>query len=275
MQRVTLDRSPVARSPVARSTRGVDYQDVPRPIAGLSTEYPAGFVDPLHSHPRGQLTYHESGVSVVTTREASFVVPPGKAMWIPPGVEHEVTCRSLTATTVLYIRGDARPDLPRQCRMIPVSRLMAGLIAEASQVPVDYDVDGRDGRVMQLLLDEIGPTAAPSISAPMPRNRALARVCAAILRDPAANDDLDDWANEAGMGRRTFTRQFRRETGVSFAAWRQNVRLMEAMSLLAAGHSVTSVAFDVGYSSPSAFTAMFRRAFGVAPTAYLEPDLSS
>ncbi|MDR3511360.1 MAG: helix-turn-helix transcriptional regulator [Caulobacteraceae bacterium] len=258
-----------------RSTRGIDYQDVPRPIAGLATLYPAGFVDPLHSHPRGQLSYHESGVSVVTTRDASFVIPPGKAMWVPAGVEHEVTCRSPVAATVLYVRGDARPDLPAQCRMIPVSRLMAGLIGEASQVPVDYDVGGRDGRVMALLLDEIGPTAAPSISAPMPRSRALAQVCSAILRDPAANDDLDDWAEAAGMGRRTFTRQFRRETGVSFAAWRQNVRLMEALSLLSAGQSVTSVAFDVGYNSPSAFTAMFRRAFGVAPTAYLSPRLDS
>ncbi|MDP9199971.1 MAG: helix-turn-helix domain-containing protein, partial [Pseudomonadota bacterium] len=53
------------------------------------------------------------------------------------------------------------------------------------------------------------------------------------------------------------------------ATWRQNVRLMEALSRLAVGQPVTSVAFDVGYNSPSAFTAMFRRAFGHAPTQYL------
>jgi len=71
------------------------------------------------------------------------------------------------------------------------------------------------------------------------------------------------------MGRRTFTRTFRRETGISFATWRQNVRLMEALSRLAIGQPVTTVAYDVGYNSPSAFTAMFRRAFGSAPTQYL------
>ncbi len=68
------------------------------------------------------------------------------------------------------------------------------------------------------------------------------------------------------MGRRTFTRMFRRETHMSFAAWRQHVRLMEALSRLATGEPVTAVAFDVGYNSPSAFTAMFRKAFGAAPT---------
>jgi len=258
-----------------RSTRGIDYQDVPGLVAGLLARYPSGFVDPPHSHARGQLSYSESGITTVITPNASFIVPPGKAMWVPGGIEHEVSCRSNVECNILYIRNDARPNLPAECRIVPVSRLMGDLIVEASQLPVDYDLAGRDGRVMDLLLDEIAGAAAPSISAPMPKNHRLAQICSAILHDPAASDDLDGWAEAAGMGRRTFTRQFRRETGFSFAEWRQNVRLMEALSLLAAGRSVTSVAFDVGYNSPSAFTAMFRRAFGMAPSAYLAPGLVS
>jgi AraC-like DNA-binding protein len=260
---------------MGRSTRGIDYQDVPGLVAGLLARYPAGFVDPPHSHARGQLSYSESGITTVITPNASFIVPPGRAMWVPAGIEHEVSCRGNVEANILYIRNDARPNLPTECRIVPVSRLMGDLIVEASQLPVDYDLAGRDGRVMDLLLDEIVGAAAPSISAPMPKNHRLAHICSAILRDPAAGDDLDGWAEAAGMGRRTFTRQFRRETGFSFAEWRQNVRLMEALSLLAAGRSVTSVAFDVGYNSPSAFTAMFRRAFGMAPSAYLSPSLNS
>ena len=103
----------------------------------------------------------------------------------------------------------------------------------------------------------------------MPINERLARICKAILADPSQHDALNDWASAAAMGRRTFTRTFRKETGMSFATWRQNVRLVDALSRLATGHSVTSTALDVGYSSPSAFTAMFRRTFGVPPTHYL------
>ena len=88
------------------------------------------------------------------------------------------------------------------------------------------------------------------------------------MRTGADPRDLDDWASLAGMGRRTFTRAFRQETGMGVAMWRQQVRLMEALSLLGMGQSVTTVAFDVGYESPSAFTAMFHRAFGVPPTSY-------
>jgi len=94
-------------------------------------------------------------------------------------------------------------------------------------------------------------------------------VCNAILATPADPRDIDDWAKIAGMGRRTFTRAFRQETGMGLAVWRQQVRLMEALSMLAAGASITQVAFDVGYESTSGFAAMFRRTFGVAPSQYL------
>ena len=53
---------------------------------------------------------------------------------------------------------------------------------------------------------------------------------------------------------------------MSFATWRQQARLLESLRRLAAGEPVTKVALDCGYAS--AFGAMFRRALGVAPTAY-------
>ena len=105
----------------------------------------------------------------------------------------------------------------------------------------------------------------------MPTDPRLLRVCRTILGDPADDRDIDGWARVAGMGRRTFTRAFKRETGSGLGVWRQQVRLMEALSLMAAGRPVTTVAFDVGYESPSAFTAMFRRAYGVPPTLFALP----
>jgi transcriptional regulator GlxA family with amidase domain len=100
----------------------------------------------------------------------------------------------------------------------------------------------------------------------MPRDERLRRVCEKIVADPADQRDLDDFARIAGMGRRTFTRTFRQETSMGFSHWRQQVRLMAALSLLKEGHSVTSIAYDVGYESPSSFTAMFHRVLGVPPS---------
>lgn len=255
-----------------RSTKGADYQNVPRPIAALADEYAPGFHDPRHHHERAQLLYACAGVMLVVTDDASYVVPPQRALWIPAGVTHEMYARGHVSVRTLYLREDACAGMPTDCRVFDVSDLLRELLIEAARIPVEYDIAGRDGRVMDLMLAELTRMRSAPLQVPMPRNERLVRVCTAILRDPAQNDALDDWAELAGMGRRTFTRTFRRETSMSFASWRQNVRLMEALSRLASGQSVTLVAFDVGYSSPSAFTAMFRRTFGVAPTRFLSQN---
>ena len=70
------------------------------------------------------------------------------------------------------------------------------------------------------------------------------------------------------MSGRTLARMFTAETGMTFGAWRQQARLLRALELMAAGQPVTTVALDVGYESPSAFIAMFRRALGVSPARY-------
>jgi AraC-like DNA-binding protein len=258
--------------PRSRSTRGIDYQRVARPVAALADEYPASYRDPRHTHERAQLLYASMGVMVVDTDAASFVVPPERAVWMPPGMPHEVLCRSAVSVRTLYIDSRARPDLPAHCKVFAVSTLLRELIIEATRIPVEYDEHGRDGRVMALLLDEITSTPAEPLHIPMPQNEHLVGVCRALLADPGRQDTLDEWAALARMGRRTFTRLFRRETGMTFAAWRQHVRLMEALSRLAVGQRITKVAFDIGYNSSSAFTAMFNRTFGMAPAQYFRVE---
>jgi AraC-like DNA-binding protein len=253
-----------------RSTKGIDYQDVPRPVAALADDYPPGHIDPPHCHPRSQLIYSTTGVMTVTTALASYVLPPQRAVWVPAGMIHEAFCRGQVSCRTLYIDQTRVEGLPPTCRVIEVSDLLRELIVEATHIAVEYDEDGRDGRLMNLLLDEVKRSETAPLHVPMPQHPRLVKVCQAILQDPSHDDGLDDWADVAGMGRRTFTRTFRKDTGMSFAAWRQNVRLMEAVSRLAVGESVTRVALDVGYNSPSAFTAMFRRTFGVAPSHYLQ-----
>jgi AraC-like DNA-binding protein len=65
-------------------------------------------------------------------------------------------------------------------------------------------------------------------------------------------------------------RLFERETGLSFARWRQQARLLRALELLALGEAVTGVALDLGYESLSAFISMFRQSLGTTPAKYFE-----
>jgi AraC-like DNA-binding protein len=253
-----------------RSTRSADYQRVPRPIAVLVDDYASGFLEPKHSHERSQLIYASAGVMSVVTNQGSYVVPPQRAVWVPGRVEHEVQCRTKVSLRTLYVAVDSRPDLPSTCRVILVPNLLRELILEAVDMPLEYDLDGREGRIMDLILDEIISSPATRLQVPMPFSPGLRKICTAMLEDTGQSDVIENLATAAGCSRRTFTRRFRRETGMSFSAWRQHVRLLEATARLAAGHPVARVAFDVGYLSQSAFTAMFHRVFGITPTEYLQ-----
>jgi AraC-like DNA-binding protein len=246
-----------------------DLDRTPRPVIAIADEYPPGFVDPRHSHRRAQLLYASAGVMSVITSQHSFVVPPQRALWLPAGTEHEVACRGPVSLRTLYFEPDMCGALPKCCSVIEISDLLRELIVAVTKFDAEYDMSGREGRIMQLILEEIALTPGAPLHTPMPKDARLARVCRAILADLAQEGDLDDWAHIAGMGRRTLTRLFRAETGMSLAAWRQQVRLLEALSQLSIGRSVTMVAYEVGYESPSAFTAVFTRTFGASPSQYL------
>lgn len=244
-----------------------DVDDRTRPVVGLADEYPPGFVDHFHSHDRAQLLYATAGVMSVDVDNASFVVPPQRALWIPRGMLHEVSCRGEVSLRTIYF-DDHYDFTGGTCRVLEVSDLLKALIQEITHFNGQYRVDGREGRIVQLLVDELAEMPDAPYYVPLPKDPRLMRVCRAILDDPTDSRDIDHWAAVAGMGRRTFTRLFRSNTGMGLATWRQQVRLMEALSLLASGQPVTTVAFDVGYDSPSAFTAMFHRSFGIPPSQY-------
>ncbi len=204
----------------------------------------------------------------VITPTTTFVIPPQRALWLPAGVDHEVSCRGPVSLRTLYIDPAYETD-PSVCRVVEVSDFLKALILEVVSFDNGDDLTGREERIISLLLEEIVSMPRAPFCAPMPMDARLLRVCKAIIADPSDKRDIDDWANVACMGRRTFTRAFQRETGMGLAVWRQQVRLMAALSMMASGQPVATVAFDIGYDSPSAFSAMFRRAFGVVPSSYL------
>ncbi|MFC3050501.1 AraC family transcriptional regulator [Kordiimonas pumila] len=239
-----------------------------RPVTALEDEYPKGYIDIWHHHKRSQLVYAIKGILTIITDDGSYILPPQRALWIPAGVEHMATCRSDVSIRTLYIEPDARANLPKKCRVIEVSELLRSLILQAMKIPAEYNHDSREGRIMRLILDEIELMPIEPLLIPMPQDKRLSTICQNFVNDPTQNQALEYWAKSAGMSLRTFTRLFRQETNMSFSTWRQHARLLEALSRLSVGEPVTTVAFDVGYNSSSAFTSMFHKTFGVPPSKY-------
>ena len=239
-----------------------------QPVVVLVDEYPAGYLDPLHCHDHIQVLYASAGVMSLRTPEVSYVIPPQRAVWIPAELDHEVYCRGPVSLRTLYLKPDidARGN---KCSAFEVSDFLRALILEAALLDHGDEGSGRSDRIIALLLEEIERMPDAPYQVRMPRDPRLLRVCEALLQDPSSARDIDDWAGEVGMGRRTLTRSFKSETGMGLAVWRQQVRLMEALSLLSQGMSITRTAYEVGYESASGFSAMFRRTFGQSPRQYL------
>ena len=262
---------PVAASGL-RSIDPADYQRVPRPVAAMAKDFTHGHHIAPHLHERAQLIFAADGVMTVSTREGSWVVPPQRAVWMPAGVTHEIRMAGAVAMRTLYVRSDAARHLPDRVRVIAVSALLRELLLRACALPVLYDEAGPDGRLMALVLDEIATLPSLALDLPAPRDPRLGRICRALRADPGSTRTLEEWALEAGASGRTLARLFVKETGLTFADWRQQARLLAAMARLAAGQPITRIALDLGYESPSAFAAMFRRALGAPPSRYLAAE---
>lgn len=247
--------------------RSADLPLTNGPVVGVTDHYPADHVVAFRSRDRAQIAYVLAGVMSVVTDVASYVLPPHRAIWLPAGTMHEISCRGPVTFNLLQVDPDM-PGQPQEARVFDVSLLVRALIQEVLGFDRAHEANGREGQIVRLLLDEVARAPVIPLSAPMPRDRRLKRVCEIIVADPADQRDLDALAREAGMGRRTFTRAFRAETGMAFAMWRQQIRLMAALSMLGEGRPITNIAYDVGYESPSSFTAMFHRVLGVPPSHY-------
>ncbi|MDE1179388.1 helix-turn-helix transcriptional regulator [Paraburkholderia sp.] len=238
------------------------------PVAVLSTDQPARSSFPPHVHASGQLIYAISGVMLVRSDAGSWVVPTGRAVWVPGGVRHEIEIASDVQMRTVYVAPGARADMPTACKVIRVSPLLRELIVTAASIEPAHRDGARERRIFELLLDEIGLAAPLLLHVPMPRHTALARLCRELIAQPCGDVTLDTWAGRADMHPRTFARAFRRETGMTHGAWCRHTRLLLSLQRLAAGASILDIAIEHGYDSPSAFSAMFRKALGVAPSDY-------
>ena len=249
-----------------RSTDPRDYQDIARSVVVMAKTFAVRDFVPDHSHPRDQLLYAISGAMRVRTAGEAWIVPPDRALYVPAKTIHSVEACGRVEMRTLYISPGAGPDLPGRLVAIEVSVLLRALVLALLEEPIDYDDAGRGGLLAQLILHEIERARQLTLAIPMPRDARLVRLCTALLADPPRGETLEGWADIAGASPRTLTRLFHREVGLTFRAWRQRVRFHSALEALVRGEPVQNVAHANGYASPSAFTAAFRKALGVAPS---------
>ena len=248
------------------------YDPTPaRPVRLIARDLEQDARLPSHQHRWHQVLYNATGAARVTTADTTWFVPTSRAIWIPAGVLHAVTSLDETQMRSLYVLPAASALSTDGCRVIEVSHLLRELIADLGTAVTENDAR-RERLISELIIDELRIADTLPVGVEMPDDKRLVALCHALLAEPASTRTLDQWAPLVGASARTLSRLFADELDTTFAQWRQQMRLAHAAPLVARGWPLSRVALELGYSSQSAFSAMFKRTFGKSPSAFFAPQ---
>ncbi|MBB5203828.1 AraC-like DNA-binding protein [Inhella inkyongensis] len=231
-----------------------------------------------HRHAWGQLVFSMAGavrVEAVQDEQAlAFIVPPARAVWIPGGVEHAVRAIEQADLRTVYV--DAACALEagtewQRCRVLDVSALLRELIRELAQVDQGRrEPDPHEALLAPLILAELRRAKPVALGLALPRDKRLRRLCEAALAEPQQDHGLRAWSQEVGASERTLHRLFREQLGTSYRHWRSQLLLAQGLSLAARGLALQDIAAELGYASPSAFSAMVKRSVGQTPSEFFK-----
>jgi AraC-like DNA-binding protein len=243
---------------------------LPSPVTALSFDFAHGHVISEHHHQEDQLVYACRGVMTVRTKDGTWVVPPQRAVWIPSRTRHSIVMAGAVSMRTLYLRPRLVKQLPRNCCVVNVSPLLQELILHACQLRALNRRSKTQAHLIDFIIDQLQSVKTAPLQLPLPSDPRAARVAAILQDDPGDSAVLDEACKQAGASKRTIERIFQQQTRLSVGKWRQQLRLMRSLQLLAAGEKITHAAMEAGYSTPSAFIAMFRKALGTTPRRYFE-----
>lgn len=244
-------------------------EETPRDIVVRKVSHASGGYAPYHSHGWGQLLFISEGLIQVSAKgEGYWIVPPQRAVWIPAYTIHDAKTIHSVSMRNVYISPKVAEKLPDNCQVINVTPLLRELILAAGELELLYDESGADGRLVQVLIDQLITTPQAPLYLPNPSSQLLTRIADEIMENPSDQRSMEDWAKEVGTSARSIARHFREETGMTFGQWRQQARLLSALTRIAQGDPIANIAQDLGYSSQSAFIAMFKKALGKTPGQY-------
>ena len=266
------DASKQSQHQLDSRTAALEHIDLRRPLVVHAKEFGDGETVPPHRHDCAQFLYATAGVMTVTTHGGIWVVPPMRAVWIPAETAHEFTASGILLMKTLYIQPDHVAFMPAACRVLSVTGLLRELILRAAEFSADYPERGPEARIVQVILDQFHLLDEMPLALPVPVDSRLRRIHDRLSLNPGDQRTMDDWGKIAGATGRTLARLCKRELGMTFRQWRQQIRLLEALRRLGRKEPVTVVALDLGYDSPSAFINMFKKALGKTPGNYFTDD---
>lgn len=238
-------------------------------------EFGAGTWADAHSHRLGHLNYTPHGTFSMQTADLQLVAPPQYGVWIPPGMEHGCYLQHAAVYRAFYVQPELCTALPRTACLLKISPIVKSILADFSHRNVVMPTTAQDLRLAQVLLDQMCGSQVEGSYLPQACTPALQTVLQALGLHPDDKSTVAELAARVHMTERTLARHCQLELGMTLGEWRQRLRYLRAVDALERGDSVQRIALELGFSTPSAFIAMFQREAGLTPEQFrreLMPD---
>lgn len=264
-----------ARAPQPPPRRGaapqgvLDVDRVAVPCFGLAIDV-AAMDSGWHAHARHQLLYAARGSMQLVVDDAQWLLPPGRAAWIPARTRHRVAAGALQLRTV-YLHPRRVRGAPRHAVVFPATPLCRELVLHAMRWGPAHAPDRAAtacfGALAALCVEWVA--AAAPLWLPVARTPELRRAMQWTLAHVGEQPRASQAARAAGLSTRSLARRFAAETGTTWRRFLHDARMLEAMRRLGEpGARAGEVAAALGFCSQGAFTHAFTAFAGETPRRY-------
>ena len=187
----------------------------------------------------------------------------------PPNMQHVGLNRREVLQSSLYVAGELCGALPTKPQALMVSPFMRSVLDHSRESTLDHKSQ-RHLLLLTVFLDELAETPQTGTFLPASGHPALAEILHYLESHPEDNRSVAELAHAAKITERTLARKCKQDLGMPLTEWRSRMRVVNAIAMIVEGKNVESIASEFGYSSASAFIAMFKKLTGVTPSSYRE-----
>ncbi|MCU1763786.1 helix-turn-helix transcriptional regulator [Pseudomonas sp. 14P_8.1_Bac3] len=253
----------------------LDFSELPSPVYFRYADFDSHEYASAHRHPWGTLEYSANGVLHMEIGSSRFMSPPQYAVWVPPHVEHSFYSHQPINYRAVCLAPALCRQLPQEACTLAISDILKAILKDFAARDVKIPEYDADQRLAQVLVDQLQQAPVHECYLPYASSARLLGILEALQAEPGDNRPLSAWAQQIHVSERTLARQFVRELGMSFGEWRLRLRFLAAIEALDSRRSIQEIAFDMGYSTGSAFIAMFQRQAGCTPEQYRRSHFES
>lgn len=222
----------------------------------------------VHQHDKGQMLFTQGGCVHIHLPNRLCMLPPTRVAWIPPGTPHRAVMTRPVDYRSVYVDVSRHRDLPAIVEVLDATPLLKTVLERIATADFGQNwATGPAANLLAVCVDEIRTAPRQPMFLPLPSDYRLAGLDTTELPPP-----LGMLAANLGASEKTIGRIFRRETGMGYQQWRQQWRLLKAIELMGENRPLSTVAFDVGFSSDSSFIAFFGDMTGLTPRKFMWPE---